>query len=530
MAEYYNAEFINEKQQLINSILASTEHGKRIYLIGSAEFGPTNEPIRIKSTVGLYNKFGRIGTLVDAFHSLKYTNPEAEVYLVKTTGEHASAYLNVNTYNGDILQDSFIITANESNEIYNDICIIVDINSLTFIFPEEFGIPKLEYKYSEFPTIERLANAINEDTRAKKNVLYAYYTCDSGINTEDAFYSVNATEVYLYGGQCGLNYSKDMLYNCLSRTYEILESDDIDIIVPVDAFMDDVYPNDSEEEQYRYNMKYYHSTKDYLTTDTFGRQLTFMNQLVNFCIKQLNFGVVTHGVLGFNPKNKIASDYLFESDWLKEMYIACLEYNKALLDYPFYSFMVSIVAGDIRYNHGTIIDNSYLAYAAFASMVQTTVGTTNLPLSDRISIYEEFTEETLAELASNGIVAFRHSPLYNKPVVYDGVTASNDENLRLYVNVRMIQLAISYINQYCQFCIGLNMYELVQRKILQSDLNTILSACHEAGIINSFEFKILPYYQQNEIKIYLSMLTNYMVKAVNLCAVVYAEFDEELIE
>ena len=50
MAEYTAQK---EKQELIASILNDTTHGKHIYLLGSAEFGPTNEPIMVRSTVGL---------------------------------------------------------------------------------------------------------------------------------------------------------------------------------------------------------------------------------------------------------------------------------------------------------------------------------------------------------------------------------------------------------------------------------------------------------------------------------------------
>ena len=86
MAEQTTQELRAQRKALINTILQETTHGKRIYLIGSAEFGPTNEPIMIKSTVGLYNKFGKQGTLIDAFHALKYTSKDNIVYLVKTTG------------------------------------------------------------------------------------------------------------------------------------------------------------------------------------------------------------------------------------------------------------------------------------------------------------------------------------------------------------------------------------------------------------------------------------------------------------
>ena len=90
MAQYTSQEFRQQRSQLINQVMASDLHGKRIYLLGSAEFGPTNEPILVKSTVGLYNKFGKQGTLIDAFHAFKYVNKDNKVYLVKTTGEHAN--------------------------------------------------------------------------------------------------------------------------------------------------------------------------------------------------------------------------------------------------------------------------------------------------------------------------------------------------------------------------------------------------------------------------------------------------------
>ena len=94
------AALTKQKEDLIQEILAYDNHGRRVYLIGSAEFGPVNEPIKVKSTVGLHNKFGKRGTLINAFHAFKYVNRDAELYLVKTTGEHSTAYLNVNIYTG----------------------------------------------------------------------------------------------------------------------------------------------------------------------------------------------------------------------------------------------------------------------------------------------------------------------------------------------------------------------------------------------------------------------------------------------
>lgn len=528
MAEQTTQELKAYRQSLISSILQDTLHGKHIYLLGSAEFGPTNEPVLIKSTVGLYNKFGKHGTLIDAFHALKYTSKDNLVYLVKTTGEHSSAYLNINIQDGEIIENGFMLVASQSNEIFNEVEILIDIDKITIIFPKDLGLGKLEYKYSDYPTMDKLATAINQDTRQKRSHIYAYYYVDAATPTKHAFFACNPTDIYMYGGQCGLNYSKNLLYNYLNQTYDILESHDIDIVIPVDAFMDDIYPDDSEGTQYQYNKKYYQSTKDYLSEDPSGKKLSFMDQLLQFCIRQMNFGMVTTGIIGYNSSYKYWSQYLFESDDIAEMYKACYEYNLACCSNPFYAFLISVVGGDIRYNRGTIIDNGYLAYAALCANTVVTSGTTNIPISDTISLHHEFSEEVLKDLADTGIVTFRQSPLYNTPVVYDGITASpSHENFKLYCNVRMIQMCMSYINKLFQYYIGYNMVELVEDDIVANDLQQILEQLFAYDIITAYDFRIVPYYSQGEIKVYLSLTTCYMVKAVQLCSVINVEFAEE---
>lgn len=528
MAEQTAQELKTQRSNLINEIFQDTLHGKRIYLLGSAEFGPTNEPIMVKSTVGLYNKFGKQGTLIDAFHALKYTSKDNVVYLVKTTGEHATTYLNVNIQNGEIIENGFTLASSQSNEVFNDVEFIIDIDGITIVFPDDLPVQNKTYKYKDYPTIDGLASAINNDTRQKRSYIYAYYSVDSSTPTKHAFFTCNPTIAYMYGGQCGLNYSKNLLYNCLNNTYEMLESHDIDIIIPVDAFMDDIYPDDSEGTQYQYNMKYYQSTKDYLTEDFTGKKLSFMDQLLQFCLKQLNFGMVTTGIIGYNSSYKYWSHYLSESDDIAKMYKSCFDYNLACCDNPFYAFLVSVVGGDVKYNRGTIIDNGYFAYAALCGKTLVINGTTNIPISDTISIYHEFSEEVLKDLSDNGIVTFRHSPLYDTPVIYDGITASpQEENLKLYCNVRMIQMCMSYINKLFKFYIGHNMVNLIENEIISEDLSNILSKLKTKNIITSYDFKIVPFYAKGEVKVYLNLMTCYMVKAMQICSIINVEFAEE---
>lgn len=520
----------NQVRTLIQTILNDKLHGRKIYLLGSSEYGPTNEPIKVKTTVGLYNKFGKTGTLIDAFHCIKYTTKNNDVYLVKTTGEHATAYLNVNILEEEIISNGFILVSSESNECYNDIKVEVDINSLTIVYPTDLNLKehRLTYDFNQYYTVELLANAINKDTKNKKSFVNANYTVDPSTRTKDAFYVCNPDIVAFYGGQCGLGYTKNLLYTCLERTYDMLESLPIDIVIPVDAFLDDLYPDDSENEQWQYNMKYYQSTKDYLTPDLFGNPRSFFNQLIEFCRKQLNFGCVTTGIIGFNPVHTYTTDYLYESDYIAEMFIHCLAYNRSLCSNPAYSFLVSAVAGDIAYNKGDIIDNGYLAYGAFNASIQLNIGNTNIKMSDNLALYNEFSEEILADLAENGIVTFRHSPLYNAVVVYDGITAVSrkESPLKLYCNVRMIQMCISYLNRLFQFYIGLNLRKLIETRMIYDNMNNILNILVSKNVITNFHYRLEPNYQNGTLIVNLDLLTNYMTKSLKINSVVNINAEE----
>lgn len=247
-----NTELKKNVEALLKKIVDDDLTGRRIYLLGSSEFGPTNTPIKIKSTTGLYNRFGKQGSLINAFHEVKYTSKGNEVYLVKTTGEHSAAYLNFNIEDGEIIENGVWFVAKDSNEIYNDIVIRPDVTKISIEYPEAFGGYSISYYYQDYNTIEDLSKAINKDADIGKGFVYLYYNVDFYSKIENAFFSCNLPEVYMYGGRCGLNYNKDLLYNCLNKTYKMLESENIDIIVPVDAFIDDVHPYDQDDQEVEY--------------------------------------------------------------------------------------------------------------------------------------------------------------------------------------------------------------------------------------------------------------------------------------
>ena len=86
---------------------------------------------------------------------------------------------------------------------------------------------------------------------------------------------------------------------------------------------------------------------------------------------------------------------------------------------------------------------------------------------------------------------------------------------------------MSYVNKLFQFYVGHNMVELIEEKIIDADLNIILSYLRNAEIITSFDYTIVPSYNQGEIKVYLNLATCYMVKPIQLCSVIDVEFAEE---
>lgn len=521
------SEFIKNREKIVNEIINGDLFGRTIYLLGSAEFGPTNQPVLCRGSAGIYRKFGKRGTLIEAFHMFKHVYGNNDVYLVKITGCPSKNYLNVNIEDGAIMHKGFIIESKDSNEIFNEVRINILSDSLVISFPKELNRNDLIYRYDSYPYIEAFADAINNEENGLLNV---HYTVDPLTPTASAFYPCNPSYVYLCGGMCGLGYTKDGLYNYLENAYDALESLEMDFVIPVDAFMDDVYPDDMSSEETVYGLKYYQKSKDYLSTDIFGNKLSYLNQLINFCIRQLRFGVIIHGIIGFNKSLEYDNVYN-ESNDLTKMYIACSDYNYKLLDNPAYSFLVSIVGGDILYNHKYQAPG-YLCYAAMCTKCMVTEGTTNLKISDSVSLYHEFEQEYLENLSDHGIVTFRHSVVFKQPVVYNGVTAFRghkalSDDYKNFANVRMIQLAIAYVNRIFQFYVGHSVQELINENIISTDIDIILSNLQKRGCLSKYNFRIVPYYKQGEIKVYLTLETIFMIKPVTVCPKIIVEYGEE---
>ena len=86
---------------------------------------------------------------------------------------------------------------------------------------------------------------------------------------------------------------------------------------------------------------------------------------------------------------------------------------------------------------------------------------------------------------------------------------------------------MSYVNKLFQHYIGYNIVDLIEDNVIVEELQHILGKIAAKSIITSYDFKIVPSYATGEIKVYLNLMTCYMVKAVQMCSVINVEFAEE---
>lgn len=481
-------------------------YGKKIYLLGTAELGPVNTPIRALSTSHVHSVFGTQGSLVDAYKVIRETKNNCEVYLVKVTGTHSELYLNINQSHGEIIKDGFYIKSKHANEKYNNIKIMIDSEALYIIYDNyEVGNYTLEYKYSDYITLQELAEAINEDSRRLRSEVYCYANCEPHTLSAGALEGVNPSFLKLTGGNSGLFYNKNMLYNCLSETYSILEGVDIDLILPLTANYDDTFTSKQDDID-----MYYDLSREYLTLKDNKKYLSFYNQLLQFCINQMRFSYLTHGVMGFSSTN---DPFINEEDYLDTIR-HFKKVNEVRPEYKKYKQLISVCVGDLYTTYGTRIYNGYLAYSTVIASISITENTTNKLMPETMTLYNNFDNNTLSEFAKLGFTSFRYSPLKRNVVVSNGVTTSDDDRFKYLCNIRMAQLAMGSVRNLLQKFIGKNIINLVKTKELEQSLIDLLEDLSVKGVIKGFSINEVVNPVTGHIFLDLSFKTLYMLEDI----------------
>lgn len=493
---------------IVEQIVASKGvYGKKIYLLGTAILGPVNTPIKANSLSHVISVFGSKGTLVDAYRIIAETKLNCDVYLVKVTGIHSEAYLNINQSRRDVILNGFCIKSKHANEMYNNISILLDDNSLYIQYSSEISEDDyiLEYSYDKYLTMHDLAEAINHDTRNLKNDIYCYVNCEPNTPTVGALDGVNPIEIKLSGGNSGLYYNKNMLYNCLEDTYSILEGIDIDIVVPLNANYDDTFTDNKESLS-----SYYNLNREYLTLKKDDKYLSYYTQLLAFCKKQMRFGFITHGIMGTNLIENPSID--------EDNYIEMLEYMTALNEPndsdKKYMHLTTVTVGDLYSVYGTSLSNGYIAYASIVASLDITENTTNKMLPLTFTLGNVFSNENLDKLKELGFTSFRYSVLKKAVVVTNGITMSKDESFKYLCNVRMIQLTMCYVRMLLSSFIGESLSKLIISKQLEQSLKSLLETLVTMNIINGYGINELINPVTGHIFLDLSLRTMYMIEDI----------------
>lgn len=485
-----------QKQQQVVDIARSIFSLNNLYLIGTAEQGAVNVPVRVDNLKQAQRYFGTNGTLLEAMVQLEGIPKRQDIYLVKATGSHATCYLNLNEFGGETHEKALLIRSIHAYPLANEIQLQLLPEALKIVPPASTDLPTLTYSYEAYPTIVQLVEAINSDAKDGISLVEAQCSIGEYFSSDSALNACNEMFYFLVGGDDGLNATKNRLYYALAETYSVLEGISIDVLVPLGAYLDDL--------------------NSQLTLKIGTRCLTYYDQLLEYCQRQLSSGIFTHGVMGFQSSEQKAIEN-WATSWTRT--------KEDSLYFSTYAYLVSIVAGDLHYAYYQTKGNGVIGYASLISGMSVEQCPYNYPFTDSIQLGHEFTRQESKDLNQLGFVTFRNSLIHQKVVAHhDGTPYVEDElGLRYFHNVRMCQVVVKAVRQTVDFYIGENMASLLKYSSLEQDIEKLLTIFSERGMVKDYQFKIETDKTTGSIQIKLALKARYMVESVEVIGQIQTE-------
>lgn len=479
----------------------STGIGTNLYLLGTSEDGPYMEPMLIASKTEALSIFGSAdkGNLVKAFNEAYDRNKEISIFLVRITGKSATLEL-PGIYHDTIDEEPIIkFTSMYAGEKYNKItlstgfndgldCPVFNINTPEGIF---------SYALTSYITLGELARLVNIDCRAGKHtvMITTNYPDIPAHEVLITFYEEEA----LSGGEDGIFDTKDEMYMACDIAYSILLGRPVDVIVPIELYVDDVHPAYLYGES-MYGSAYYAATRDYLRlVDTYkdNHVVSYHEQLIDFCREQTQLGFMSHGVIGFKPLARVPINVVNDNSYIMRILEATafrdrygfLEHvNGYWVDKGLY---VSVIASELVFHKDT--PEEYFANGAvrYASMITGYYdGTSNMSIGEDVSLRYELSDATRADLSKIGIVSFRDSVRLGL-VVQSGVTPALPEtDYHTFANVRMVQLTIAYMNNAVQLVYEGEYNPEMRRTTLEELVRQRLEILAERQVVQDYNYQI----------------------------------------
>ncbi len=467
------------KEEWIVSLVDTLYRDRTLYLIGTADKGPLNTPVVVRSLEQAIYRFGEQGTLIEAYRKIEPLVHEFDVALIKSTGAHAKASLRIN--HEFIEENAFEFVSVDANSVANGIQIELDPDHLHILHPVELGGHRVTYRLNDYGVMSELAQAINDDAEAGRVSLNAvcYYN-EWPVNCP--FYPCNPSLISLQGGRDGLHVSDDDYYIALEATYEALQGVEMDVLIPIQAYLD---------------------------ATPIG--IHFYEQLQTFCLSQIEHGCFTHGVMGLNVIEGETEQEKMER--LKRVSALATRSLEAFDDCA----VISVVATDVYYNYLSFVDNGYLAYGVMLSQLAPNQNPTNQRLHDSIQLKDRLSLGIENEMSALGFVSFRYSPLKVCPVVTLDVTFTDGQTgLKYYHNLRMCEDVCLMVKELVDSYIGSSLTEITEELHLQQELDYLMYQLSSRSIIKEYDFDVRADATSNTLYLDLSLKTKYMVSSVSI--------------
>lgn len=446
---------------------------KNILIIGSSEFGFTNEIIEVTNEKDVVMTYGRNGSIYEAYKSIKdeVSKHNIGVFVIKYGGEHSTASFNVNSKES-IIYDALTFKSVYSNELYNDVRINVTSIGIEIIFPLFFNLNPKIYHYKDFSNLYMLIKKINEDTINGENVIIAQANVDEFTEFDESFALINESK-NLSNGSSGLNMTNNEKFRALELTYELIQGLELDYIVLPDIFYND-------EVTLRYSD---------------GRVCSFYEQLLSFSISQLNYSIITLGILQVDTNSFNSNDPNIHIEQIKRL-MNITHSNSSLSDYR---FLISLVYDYLIIGHTLNKVNSSMLIALELAKIESTSNITNSPINDIYYLNIFLNSEQIKELSELGIITFRLSPYYDRVVPVNGITNYTyyDSNIKKYDNeykyltsIVLLQNTIPKLKLIFESHIGESIYSLEKEKKIEDDLIAELSNLVKKEVLTKYSISI----------------------------------------
>ncbi|WP_422661752.1 hypothetical protein ACK8P5_25700 (plasmid) [Paenibacillus sp. EC2-1] len=502
--------------------------GKCIYILGTSIDGPLFEPVQIKGPDQAIKVFGDrdSGTLVRAFEQAYELRQDISIFLMRITGK--SATLKIEGLDVPMFGDFLTLRAINAGEKYNSINIRVEyrptIDEFSFIIKHLDDI--IVYNLLNYGTMDELIQAINNDCRSGLHTLLAT-TELGGKSPIDLFTAIEPDGVNLSGGEDGVIVSKDDLYIAADTAYNLLLGKAIDIIVPVGMYVDDVHPA-ALYGNATYGSAYYASNRDYLRlvdTENENKVVSFHEQLIEFCRAQFSLGMMTHGIIGIRPLDVIPDNVEYDSSYILRLVEATAFRDRhGFVDfkngqYSDKGYFITVFASEFVFQQDTeteYFDSGAVVYGALmAGRFETT---TNTKLPESIRLRYELSNDSLRDLSKLGVTGCKVSVRHGL-VVYSGVTAAHWANdLHNVSNVRMIQSALSAVNEVIERVTEEDYEPSIRRRILDDEIKDRMKILSDAEIVTGYDYQVLLDNSNSQGAIVLKLKTKYSVEAIGTSA------------